>query len=52
MRYQRTTKCPYCEHEFEYEEEEQVPGFRIKDSLICPKCQKVIKTSMEVEFYV
>lgn len=44
-------KCPKCGKKFKVYEEEQVPGFRFPDPMICPYCNHVICKSMEVEFF-
>lgn len=49
--YKYKTKCPECGKEFIVTEFDQIPGFRDKEELICPYCHKVLRTSMEVEFY-
>ena len=43
--------CPYCRKVFRVTEIPQEPGFRIKDELRCPYCDRTIRTSMSVEFY-
>ena len=44
--------CPCCKKSFTFWEEDQVPGFRMKDTLYCPYCNKELFSSMEVEFHV
>lgn len=50
--YDHSMECPFCNKTFNYWTEEQVPGFRMKDELICPYCKKEIKSSMQVEYHV
>lgn len=45
-------ECPFCHKTFQVYEEEQIPGFRMKDYLYCPYCGKEITSSMEVEYHV
>ena len=42
--------CPSCGKKFNLITEEQEAGFRMKDELICPYCNYLIKSSMEVEY--
>ena len=44
-------KCPYCKETFQCTEYPQTPGFRFKEDLTCPYCNKVIDQSMEYEYY-
>ena len=44
--------CPYCKKTFECQYEEQEPGFRWTETLVCPYCGKIIQESMEYDFYV
>lgn len=48
----KTITCPGCNQKFLVLEEEQVPGFRCKDSLMCPYCNYLLRTSMSVEWMV
>ena len=50
MTYNYKEMCPYCGAIFTVWEEEQVPGYRMKDYLYCPACKKELRASMEVEF--
>lgn len=43
--------CPHCDKKFYCYEKEQIPGFRDFEEMICPNCLKVIKRSMEYEYY-
>lgn len=44
-------KCPHCGKEYLLETWEQTPGFRDSVEEICPYCEKVIRKSMEYEFF-
>ena len=44
--------CPYCGKKIQYTEQEQTPGFRFPEELVCPHCLKVVKESLEYEFFV
>ena len=44
--------CPHCGKKFGYYETEQTPGFRMKEYLYCPYCDKEIESSMEYEWTV
>ncbi len=44
--------CPSCHKQFRYWTEDQVPGCRDKDYLICPYCKTELDSSMEVEYHV
>lgn len=43
-------ECPHCGKKFLCKETNQVPGFRDRDSKICPYCHSEICSSMEVEY--
>lgn len=49
---EETVKCPKCGKRFICWEEDQMPGFRDRDTLRCPYCREEIASSMEVEFHV
>lgn len=51
MNFRQIEKCPYCEKEFYCVYVEQTPGFRDTEEKVCPYCKKVLRTSMEYEFY-
>ena len=51
MNYRQEEKCPYCGKDFYCEYVEQIPGFRDKEDKVCPHCKRVLRTSMEYEFY-
>ena len=42
--------CPHCGKQFLVYEEEQIPGFRNLEDMICPYCNSVVKQSMEFEY--
>jgi len=42
--------CPKCNKKFRVYEEEQIPGFRDMEYMICPYCKKTIRQSMEYEY--
>lgn len=44
--------CPKCKKKFKAYISEQKPGFKEIESMICPYCDEVAKTSMEYEFLV
>ena len=44
--------CPFCGKKFDYCEEEQTLGFKMKNYLYCPYCNKEIESSMEYEWLV
>lgn len=44
--------CSNCHKQFSYWTEDQVPGFRDKDYLICPYCHAELSSSMDIEFHV
>ena len=43
--------CPHCGKEYAVREREQTPGCRDWEEEICPYCGKIIRRSMEWEFY-
>lgn len=43
--------CPHCERKFKVITQDQTPGFRFLEKLICPYCDKLIIESLEFEFY-
>lgn len=43
--------CPHCKKTFNCYRKPQIPGFRDAEDMICPYCDKLVKTSMEWEFY-
>ena len=44
--------CLYCKMKFTVTEVPQEPGFRMRDQLRCPFCDRILRYSMSVEFYV
>lgn len=44
-------RCPHCGKQYIVELLEQTPGFRDSVEEICPYCGKVIRKSMEYEFF-
>ena len=42
--------CPYCDCRFTYEEEDQMAGCRDKSYLVCPRCKRVLESSMSVDY--
>lgn len=46
----RQCECPVCKSKLEYEQEEQEPGFRSMDYLICPVCRNIVDQSLSVEY--
>lgn len=43
--------CPKCHKRFRVMMEEQEPGFRDTEELICPYCGEIIKESMEYIYF-
>ncbi len=44
------SKCPKCHNSFSYYKQEQIPGHRDRDYLICPWCGEEISSSMEYDY--
>lgn len=42
--------CPECGKQFKVYEEDQIPGFRFPEDMVCPYCKHVCRTSLEYEF--
>ena len=49
--FKREEECPFCHKIFMCEFTEQTPGFRWDEDMKCPYCGKVVKTSLEYEFF-
>lgn len=45
-----TVTCKSCGKQYRQEQEDQVPGFRMRDYDVCPYCKAENGSSMSVEF--